>query len=252
MRTALVTGASSGIGAEIAKRLDSLGFNVIISARRTDRLEALAAGLKNKATVIAADLSRESECRRLFDETKDMKVSVLVNNAGFGVIGDFDKTNLDRELAMIDVNVKAVHILTKLFLREFVRKDRGYILNVASSAGLMPGGPLMAGYYAGKPYVVSLTRSIAEELRSRGSRVSISALCPGPVQTEFNDVAECHFSVKGIPADYCAECALKGLFGRKTLIVPDAGMRLAAGAVKFAPDGIVLRAAGKLQSKKLD
>ena len=252
MRTALVTGASSGIGAEIAKRLDSLGFNVIISARRTDRLEALAAGLKNKATVIAADLSRESECRRLFDETKDMNVSVLVNNAGFGVIGDFDKTDLDRELAMIDVNVKAVHILTKLFLREFVRKDRGYILNVASSAGLMPGGPLMAGYYAGKSYVVSLTRSIAEELRSRGSRVSISALCPGPVQTEFNDVAECHFSVKGIPADYCAECALKGLFGRKTLIVPDAGMRLAAGAVKFAPDRIVLRAAGKLQSKKLD
>ena len=252
MKTALVTGASSGIGAEIAKRLDSLGFNVIITARRTDRLEALALELQNDTTIIEADLSQQEDCEMLYEQTKDMNVSVLINNAGFGMIGDFDSTDLERELSMIDVNVKAVHILTKLFLKDFIAKNRGYILNVASSAGLMPGGPLMAAYYATKAYVVSLTQGIAQELKDRGSRVSISALCPGPVETEFNDVAECSFAVKGISPDYCAECALKGLFGRKTLIVPDAGMKLAAGAVKFAPRKLILGVTGKVQSKKLE
>ena len=251
MRTALVTGASSGIGAEIARRLDSLGFRVILTARRADRLEALAAELENPAEIVTADLSKREDCFRLYEQTKDKNVSVLVNNAGFGVIGDFDETDLDREISLIDVNCTAVHILTKLFLRDFVRKDRGYILNVGSSAGLMPGGPLMAAYYASKAYVVSLTRGIDEELRARGSRVSISVLCPGPVETEFNDVANCDFAVKGIPADYCAEYALKGLFGRKTVIIPGAGMRLGATAVKFAPGRIVMKAAHSMQSKKL-
>ena len=252
MKTALVTGASSGIGAEIAKRLDSLGFNVIITARRTDRLETLANELKNPSTVIAADLSVREECLKLYEQTRDRNVSVLVNNAGFGMIGNFDETDLDKELSMIDVNCAAVHILTKLFLKDFKRKNRGFILNVASSAGLMPGGPLMAAYYATKAYVVSLTRGISEELRSANSKVSISALCPGPVETEFNDVANCDFAVKGISADYCAECGLKGLFARKTIIVPDAGMKLAAGSARFAPARFVLGVTRTMQKKKLD
>lgn len=252
MRTALVTGASSGIGAEFAKRLDSLGFNVIITARRADRLEELAAELTHKATVIPADLSQRSECLRLYDEVKDKNVSVLINNAGFGMIGDFDSTDLDRELSLLDVNCAAVHILTKLFVRDFVKKDRGYILNVGSSAGLMPGGPLMAAYYASKAYVVSLTQSIAGELRARGCRASISVLCPGPVETEFNDVAECSFAVKGISAGFCAEEGLKGLFGRKTVIIPGAGMKLGAAAVRFAPRGLVVRIAREMQSRKID
>ncbi len=252
MRYALVTGASSGIGAEIAKRLDSLGFTLIITARRADRLEQLAAGLRNPARIITADLSQRSECLRLYELTKDMHISVLVNNAGFGMIGDFDDTDLERELSMLDVNCGAVHILTKLYLKDMIKQDKGFILNVGSSAGLMPGGPLMAGYYASKAYVVSLTQSVAEELRSRGSRVKISVLCPGPVETEFNDVANCHFAVKGISADYCAEEALKGLFSGKTVIVPDAGMKLTAAAVRVAPRRVVLKVAGKMQRKKLD
>lgn len=252
MRTALVTGASSGIGAELAKRLDSLGFELIITARRADRLEALAAELKHPAQIIIADLSQRSECERLYRETCGRNVSVLVNNAGFGAIGDFDEISLERELSMLDVNCAAVHILTKLFLRDFIAKDRGFILNVGSSAGLMPGGPLMAAYYASKAYVVSLTRSISEELRARGSKVGISVLCPGPVETEFNDVANCHFAVKGISAEYCAEQALKGLFSRRTVIVPDTGMKLAAAGVKLAPSKAVLRVARNMQSKKLE
>ena len=252
MRTALVTGASSGIGAELAKRLDSLGFELIITARRADRLEALAAELKHPAQIIIADLSQRSECERLYRETCGRNVSVLVNNAGFGAIGDFDEISLERELSMLDVNCAAVHILTKLFLRDFIAKDRGFILNVGSSAGLMPGGPLMAAYYASKAYVVSLTRSISEELRARGSKVGISVLCPGPVETEFNDVANCHFAVKGISAEYCAEQALKGLFSRRTVIVPDTGMKLAAAGVKLAPSKVVMRVARNMQSKKLE
>ena len=172
MKTALVTGASSGIGAAVARRLDSLGFNVILTARRADRLEALASELENEAAVITADLSQKSECFRLYEEVKDRNVSVVINNAGFGLLGDFDDTDLDRELSMIDVNCAAVHILTKLFLKDLIARDRGYILNVGSSAGLMPGGPLMATYYATKAYVVSLTQSIDEELRARLEHVA--------------------------------------------------------------------------------
>lgn len=251
MKTALVTGASSGIGRELAIRLDSLGFRVILCARRADRLEELASELENEAIVITADLSDREECRRLYEKTKNMNVSVLVNNAGFGGIGDFEDTDLDRELKMLDVNCAAVHILTKLFLKDFLEKDRGYILNVASSAGLMPGGPLMAAYYASKAYVVSLTRSVSEELRAKGTKVSISALCPGPVKTEFNDVAGCDFSVEGIPADYCAEEALKGLFSRRTIIVPGGQMKAGVLGSKLAPSRITLKTAMKLQRAKL-
>lgn len=252
MKTALVTGASSGIGTEIAKRLDSLGFRVILTARRRERLEELAAELTNEPIIITADLSDRKECFRLYEETKDLGVSVLINNAGFGLIGDFDKTDTERELSMLDVNCAAVHILTKLFIKDMIEKDRGFILNVASSAGLMPGGPLMAGYYASKAYVVSLTQSVAGEMRARGCNVSVSALCPGPVDTEFNDVAGCSFAVKAISAEECAEQALKGLFSHKTIIVPGAGMKLSAVASRIAPRKMVVNIARSVQSKKLN
>ena len=252
MKTALVTGASSGIGAETAKRLDSLGFRVILTARRRDRLEELAAELTNDPIILTADLSDRQECFRLYEETKDLGISVLINNAGFGLIGDFDKTATERELSMIDVNCAAVHILTKLFVKDMIEKDRGYILNVGSSAGLMPGGPLMAAYYASKAYVVSLTQSVAGELRARGSKVSVSVLCPGPVDTEFNDVAGCSFAVKAISAEECAEQALKGLFSRKTVIVPGANMKLSSAVSRIAPRKVVVNFTRSIQSKKLN
>ena len=252
MKTALVTGASSGIGAETAKRLDSLGFRVILTARRRDRLEELAAELTNDPIILTADLSDRQECFRLYEETKDLGISVLVNNAGFGLIGDFDKTDTERELSMIDVNCAAVHILTKLFVKDMIEKDRGYILNVGSSAGLMPGGHLMAAYYASKAYVVSLTQSVAGELRARGSKVSVSVLCPGPVDTEFNDVAGCSFAVKAISAEECAEQALKGLFSRKTVIVPGANMKLSSAVSRIAPRKVVVNFTRSIQSKKLN
>ena len=251
MKKALITGASSGIGAEIAKQLDRHGYSVILSARRKDRLEALANELKNPADIITADLSIKSECIRLYEETRKQKISVLINNAGFGLIGDFDSTDLDRELSMLELNCAAVHILTKLFLKDMLKRDKGFILNVGSSAGLMPGGPLMSSYYASKAYVVSLTQSIAGELRAKGSHVGISVLCPGPVDTEFNDVAGCSFSVKAISAEYCAKKALNGLFNRKTIIVPGLGVKLSTIVSKMAPNKIVVDTVRTIQNKKI-
>ena len=248
-RTALVTGASSGIGREIARELDRRGFRVILAARREERLRELADELSD-SRVIVCDLSRAEECERLYSETKGERVTVLVNNAGFGKLGRFDEIPLEDELAMIDTNVRAVHILTKLFLKDFISEDRGYILNVASSAGLMPGGPLMAAYYATKAYVTSLTGSVYEELKMSDSRVKISALCPGPVDTEFNDVANAKFGVKAITPEYCAKRAVEGLFAGNMLILPEKGMGIASKAAQLAPRRITLAVTGQLQSAK--
>ena len=154
---ALVTGASSGIGREIAIELSEMGYDLILVARRKKKLDELKKKLPGKTTTIVMDLSSTANCMKLYDKVKDEDIDVVVNNAGFGLFGEFDKTNLDKELDMIDINVKAVHVLTKLFLKDFKEKDSGYILNVASSAGFL-SGPLMATYYATKGYVLSLLR----------------------------------------------------------------------------------------------
>ncbi len=250
-KTALVTGASSGIGREIALELNRRGYNLIITARREDRLAELKNRLKGDTVVIPADLSDERQCIELYRKTSGMNVSVLVNNAGFGTIGEFCDTDLDMELKMIDVNCKAVHILTKLFLKDFRKKDRGYILNVSSSAGLMAGGPMMAAYYATKAYTVNLTCAVNEELRRRRSRVQVSALCPGPVDTEFNNVAGCRFTVKSISPQYCAERAVDGLFGGKLIIVPEKTLSLGIIAGRLVPKRLLLFITGTLQHKKL-
>ena len=250
-RTALVTGASSGIGREIARELSRRGFRVILAARRRERLEELAEELPGESRVVTCDLSDREGCFALYEEVKDEKISVLINNAGFGAIGSFDELALETELRMIDTNVTAVHILTKLFVKDFIAADRGYILNVASSAGLMAGGPLMAGYYATKAYVVSLTGSVSGELKARGANVHISALCPGPVDTEFNDVAGCELGVKALSAEDCAKEAVEGMFGKKLLIVPGKDMKAAAVASKLLPRSFVIRTAGEMQKKKL-
>ena len=202
--------------------------------------------------VVLGDVSDREECLRLYEETKSEKISVLVNCAGFGAVGSFDKLPLDTELKMIDTNVTAVHMLTKLFLKDFVAADRCYIMNIASSAGLMYGGPMMATYYASKAYVVSLTSAIYEELRARNSRVHVCAVCPGPVDTEFNDVANCKFGVSSITPQFCAKKALEGMFGRKLIIIPEKSIKALYAGAKFAPRGIVLKVTGKVQKKKLD
>ena len=174
---ALITGASSGIGRDMARYLSRLGYDLIIVARRENLLEELKNELKNTEVIIETmDVSDVQNCEKLFE--KYPNIDILDNNAGFGKFGEFDKVELNDELNMINTNIIGLHTLTKLYLKKMKEKDKGYILNVASSAGLLPGGPLMATYYATKAYVVSLTRAIAEELKVSSSNVKISALCP--------------------------------------------------------------------------
>ena len=251
MKTALVTGASSGIGYEMSRVLSHLGYELILVARREDRLLELQKVLETHSEIVLCDLSKEDECKELYKKVKEKDISVLINNAGFGLCGNFTETDLNKELSMINVNIKAVHILTKLFLKDFVKKDDGYILNVASSAGLMAGGPLMATYYATKAYVVNLTRAVNTELADMGSNVYVGALCPGPVDTEFSEVADVKFEMKGISKKYCAKYALYNMFeNRKMIIVPSAEMKLSVCASRFMPTRPLLEFTKLIQKKK--
>jgi short-subunit dehydrogenase len=247
--TALITGASSGIGRNMAEILSEKGYSLILVARRRDRLEELKSKLKTDCKIITADLSDAQACINLYNEVKDDKIDVLINNAGFGVFGAFDKTELEAELSMIDTNIKAVHILTKLFFKDMKERNSGYILNVASSAAFQPG-PLLSSYYASKAYVLRLTQALYEELRRAGSKVHISALCPGPVNTEFNSVAGVKVSLKGLESRDVATYALKKMFAGKLVIVPGAVMKLAHFSVRLAPDRLILKIAYHFQKRK--
>lgn len=247
---AVITGASSGIGAEFARILAGEGYSLILAARRQERLEKMKKHLKAECEIVTVDLRKTEDCYRLFQKVEDRPVEIWINNAGFGNFGSFAAGSLQKELDMLDVNVRALHILTKLALRKMMKQNRGYILNVASCAGLMPAGPYMAAYYASKSYVTSLTRAAAEELRSEKSPVYIGCLCPGPVDTEFNQVANVEFALKGISAAYCARCGYEQMKRRKTVIVPKCSVRLAMTLGRFLPEELYIRIAAHQQKKK--
>jgi hypothetical protein len=250
--TAVITGASSGMGRDIARELSRRGARLIISGRNTDALEELRDEIgKNRVKIIAADLSQRDECIRLYEESRQYDPDILVNNAGFGLFGHFAETDLDTELKMIDVNIKAVHTLAKLFLHDFREKDSGYILNVASAAGFMPG-PYMATYYSTKNYVVRLTEAVCRELKNEGSNVSVSAFCPGPVNTNFNNTAGVKFSMKGLSSEYAAWYAVNGMFAKKQLIIPTVLMKLSCYGASAIPPQILSIITGKIQSQKGD
>ena len=163
---ALITGASSGIGKDMAIYLSSKGYDLVLtsSPKSKEALNSLKDTLNTNAKTFSIDLSNQEAPFKLYEFCKGLDIHILVNNAGFGVFGAFDKTSLDRELSMINVNIVALHVLTKLFLKDFKSKNRGYILNVSSSAGFMTG-PLLSSYYASKNYVLRLSLAINEELR---------------------------------------------------------------------------------------
>ena len=161
------------MGYDMAKYLSTYNFDLFLVAKDKKELDKKFKDLKNKIKTYGFDLSKEEECIKLYKEVRNENIDILINNAGFGDAGNFTETNLDKEMNMIDLNIKAYHILTKLFLRDFVKRDYGRILNVASMAGFMPG-PYMATYYATKNYIVSLSLAIYEELKKDKSNVKIS------------------------------------------------------------------------------
>ena len=246
---ALITGASSGIGRDFARVLSEMGYDLILVARRKTKLQALKKELNTNVECITMDLSSTFHCMELYREVKDKDIDIVINNAGFGLFGEFSTTNLDKELDMIDLNIKAVHTLTKLFLKDFQKKDKVYILNVASSAAFLPG-PLMSTYYATKAYVYRLTEAIHEELRKEHSHVYIGALCPGPVHTEFNKVAKVNFQLQGLESRDVCEYAIKKMFQRKMIIIPGVTMKLSKFLIRFAPESLLLKIAYHIQKKK--
>ena len=247
---ALITGASSGIGLEMARILSREGFELILVAREKEKLQKVQEELGKNVKIVVADLSNESKLKELYVLCKNDKIDVLINNAGFGDCGKFTETDLSKELEMIDVNIKAVHVLTKLFLKDMKKRNSGYILNVASMAAFAPG-PLMATYYSTKAYVLRLTTSIYEELRRDKSKVVVSCLCPGPVKTNFNNVANVKFSVKPLDSKFVVECALVGLFNKKLIIIPGFKMRVTNFFTRLAPTKLAASIAYNIQKKKL-
>lgn len=246
----LITGASSGIGRDMARYLASDTNNeLILVAKDKTKLKAIQKEIPS-AKIISCDLANEEEVKTLYQRCRKEQIDFLINNAGFGLFGFFHQTDLNRELEMIDVNVKAMHILTKLFLQDFVKKDAGRILNVCSSAGFM-AGPKLSTYYATKNYITKLTMAINEELRHLKSKVWVGALCPGPVNTNFNRVAHGKFTIDGISSKYVARYAIKKAMQNKMLIVPTLGMKIGLFLLRLMPYRLQLKIAYQIQSRKM-
>jgi oxidoreductase, short chain dehydrogenase/reductase family len=235
---ALVTGASSGIGEEIAKELGKRGYDIILVARNEEKLKDVASKIKTNTRIIIMDLSNKENCKKLYEETKNEDIDILINNAGFGVHGKFCDTDLDKEVQMIETNITAVHILMKLFLKDMIKKNSGYILNVASMAAFGPG-PLMSAYYASKAYVYRLSQGVKTELKKNNSNVKISVLCPGPVRTNFNKVAGVDFAAPSLSSEYVAKYAVKKMLKNKFTIVPGTFMKITRFFEKIMPHNLV-------------
>lgn len=247
---ALITGATSGIGMSMAKYLCSMGWELVLTGRNKNALENLKSELNTNVYIIPADLSEKEEVFKVYHYCKLHDIDMLINNAGYGIFGRFDETDIEDELNMLNVNINALHILTKLFLRDFKKKNRGIILNVASSAGFMTG-PLLSSYYASKNYVVRLSLAIAQELKKTKSKVRISIFCPGPVNTNFNNRAGVVFSVKPISADFAAKYAIDNALSGRTVIIPTLKMKLGVLGAKLAPEKILSSVTYTIQKKKL-
>ena len=243
---ALITGASSGIGREMAIYLNQLGYDLIVVARNKDNLYNLQKDINSNIKIYNYDLSNLQNCFKLYEETKEEKINIIINNAGYGLFGSFDEVSLEDELNMIDLNIKSLHILTKLFIND---ENVRYILNVASSAGLTKGGPLMSTYYATKSYVCNYSCALYEELRRKKSNKIISVLCPGPVDTNFNNRANVKFNLKSLSAKYVAKFAIDKMFKKKLIIIPSFSVRLGMAFLRFVPTKTLLKLTYNMQKR---
>lgn len=256
MKTAGITGATSGIGKAMALYLAKRGYNLVLIGRNNKKLNEMCKKLNstdssnNKCSYITCDLTDTASVLALADTLKCIELDIFINCAGFGELGDLTDTYVSNDMDMIEVNIKALHILTKQVSHDMMKRNHGYIMNVASSAGLMPAGPHMSTYYATKAYVVSLTASLYQELKERHSKVHVSILCPGPVNTGFNDTAGVTFALKGISAEYCASYALRQMFAGKCLIIPTAKMKFACLGVRLIPWKLATKIVSRQQMKK--
>ena len=244
---AIVTGASGGIGFELAKLLAQDKYNLVLIARNINRLNEIKTQFENKYSIsiitIQKDLSISESAKELFAEIKNkkIKISILINNAGFGDFAYFAESNIDKQLSMIHLNITSLTELTRLILPEFINQKEGKILNLASIASFMPG-PMMSVYYATKAYVLSFTEAISAELK--GSGITVTALCPGPTKTKFFNAAEVDNPkfvklLKASESSFVAEYGYKALIKGKVIAVPGFTNKFIISSIRFAPRAFV-------------
>ncbi|EOQ88758.1 KR domain protein [Leptospira yanagawae serovar Saopaulo str. Sao Paulo = ATCC 700523] len=255
MKYVLITGASTGLGKDFAISLAKMGYSPVLLARNIDRLKSLASEIKLKfgldSYVIAEDLSKQGAAEKIYKAVKKLKlpISVLVNNAGFGLNGEFHKNSFEEESKMIQVNVTTLTELCHLFLQDMVTRNEGYILNVASTAAFQPG-PLMTNYYATKAYVLSLSEGLAEEVKEYG--VAVSCLCPGPTKTEFFERAKMagsklvQSSFLAMDSQEVVDIGLKALFAKRVVKIPGFINFILAESVRFTPRFLIRKIAKSL------
>ena len=257
-KTALITGACSGIGYEFTCIFASYNYNLVLVDINEPKLIEISEKFTQKygisVTSITKDLSLSTSPEAIYQELQQasIHIDVLVNNAGFGICGLFNETNLKSELEMIQVNAVCLTQLTKLFLKHMVEKGEGKILNVSSTAAFQPG-PLMAVYFATKAYILSLSEAIANELEGTG--VTVTVLCPGPTQSAFHERTGTHNSqrmkdMKMMDAKTVALTGFRGLMKGKTVVIPGAKNRILAEAVRFLPRDQVTKMSKLVQGNK--
>ena len=248
-KVALITGASAGLGVEFARQLSKHGDRLVLVARRKERLDELAKELGN-ARAVAIDLSKKDSAAKLMADvdSNGETVELLVNNAGFGLIGRFADLDATREREMIDLNVGALMDLCRAVAPAMIKRKSGGILNVASTAAFQPG-PKMAVYFATKAFVLSLSEALHEELRPHG--IKVSCLCPGPTRTEFGDVAGFGgnglFDRVAMEADQVVEVGLKGLEANDAVVIAGWMNKVTAASTRFAPRSVVRKIAGAIK-----
>jgi short-subunit dehydrogenase len=255
MKTALITGASSGIGLELAKIHASKGGNLVLVARNKTKLDELKTEFEKEFNVyvltIEKDLSQINSVQEVYDEVKNhgIKIDYLINNAGFGDFGFFSETDWNKELQMINLNITALTLFTKLFVKDMVKRKGGKIMNVASTAAFQ-SGPTMAVYFATKAYVLSFSEAVNNEVKDFG--VTITTLCPGPTVSGFKSAASMDnsnlFNNKNLPSSkVVAEYAYKAMLKGKTIAIHGFLNKIMANSVRFFPRAWVVKITRKLQ-----
>ena len=247
-RVWFITGASRGFGRAFTEEAVKRGDKVIATVRRVPHDDIFK---HPSVLTVVMDVTKTDEVEKAIKDGMDRfgRIDVLINNAGFGAYGATWDVPLETELNMLDLNVRAVQILTKLFLADFRKRGSGRILNVASSAGFL-AGPLMSGYYATKGYVLRLSEAISEELRQEGSRVTVTALCPGHVETNFDARAKVRRSIGGVSAKRVAQAGIEGMLRGKVVVLPGALMKMTYVGEKLLPESWMLKIAYRAQARK--
>ena len=248
-KVTLVTGASAGLGVEFARQLSKRGHRLVLTARRKERLDSLAKEL-GAARALAIDLSKKDSAAKLMKEVDAAgeQIDMLINNAGFGLIGKFAELDAKRQREMIDLNVATLSDLCRAVAPGMIERKSGGIINVASTAAFQPG-PNMAVYFATKAYVLSFTEALHEELKPHG--VKVSCLCPGPTRTEFGEVAgfgsNGAFDRFAMEAPQVVQAGLKGLEKNRAVVVPGLMNKIGAASTRFAPRSVVRKIAGAIK-----